>query len=150
MWKLRSGQGRVAMNKSVSKRKFDYALEERIQKLKQIKLKKSCESKLDWAVTAYCDWRNDRLERYDYDSAIYFADLLDLEKLQKDNLNHALCRFVSEVTRKRGTGPFPGATLYQMVVAIQKYLTVNKLKWKLIEGEEFQDCHTVLDHVMQE
>ena len=37
-----------------------------------------------------------------------------------------------------------------MVVALQKYLNVNKLKWKLIEGEEFDEMRTVLDNVMQE
>ena len=37
-----------------------------------------------------------------------------------------------------------------MIVAIQKYLIVNKLKWKLVEGDEFEECRTVLDNIMQE
>ena len=37
-----------------------------------------------------------------------------------------------------------------MIVAIQKYLWINKLKWKLVEGAEFDDLKTVLDNVMKE
>ena len=37
-----------------------------------------------------------------------------------------------------------------MIVVIQKYLFVNKLKWKLIESDNFEDMRTVLDNVMQE
>ena len=139
-----------ATSKPVSNRTYNFTSEERIEKLKQIKLKKNSENKVDWAVNAYIDWRNERLEKFQYDPAIYFADLLDIDNLEKSNLNHALCRFIPEVTKKRGTGPYPGATLYQMIVAIQKYLVLNKKKWKLIEGEEFDDMRIVLDNVMQE
>ena len=41
---------------TVSKRKFDFASEDRIGRLKQIKLKKKSEAKIDWAVSAYIDW----------------------------------------------------------------------------------------------
>ena len=76
-------------------------------------------------------------------------NLNDLESLTKENLQHALCRFIPEATKSRGEGPYPGATLYQMIVAIQKYLFVNKLKWKLIEGEEFDEMRTVLDNARE-
>ena len=143
-------QPKVATAQIVSKRKFDFTTEDRIEKLKQIKLKKSCESKVDWAVTAYIDWRNERLETYRYDPAIYFADITNLDTLEMVNFNHALCRFVPEVKRKRGEGLFPGATLYQLIVALQKFLTINKIRWKLMELPEFEDMRTVLDNVMQE
>ena len=123
----------IATTRSVSKRKFEFANEDRIESLKQIKVKKSSESKLDWAATAYIDWRNARLERFQYDPAIYFADITQLETLEMANLNHALCRFIPELERKRGKGPFPGGTLYQLVVALQKYLFVNKVKWRLMD-----------------
>ena len=135
---------------TVSKRKFNYASEERIANLKQIRLKKKSEAKIDWAVSAYIDWRSDRLERFQYDPAIYFADLTQLDTLQKDNLNHTLCRFIPEVTKKRGEGEYPGATLYQMIVAIQRFLVVNKVKWHLLDDLEFDDMRTVLDNVMRE
>ena len=134
----------------MSKGKFNFASEDRIETLKKIKLKKKSEAKIDWAVSAFLDWRNDRLGKFQYDPAIYFVDLTQLESLQKDNLNHALCRFIPEVTKKRGDGEYPGATLYQMIVAIQKYLVVNKVKWRLLDDPEFDDMHTVLDNVMRE
>ena len=59
-----------------------------------------------------------------------------------------VCRFISEIMKNQGTGPFSGATLYQMIVTVQKYLFINKIKWKLIESEDFQGMRTVLDNVM--
>ena len=107
-------------------------------------------AQLNWAVTAYVDWRNECLHNFNYDVGIYYADLLDLKSLTKENLQHALCRFIPEVTKKKGDGLFPGKTLYQMVVAIQKYLWINKIKWKLVEGDDFEELKTVLDNVMKE
>ena len=73
-----------------------------------------------------------------------------LTELEMANLNHALCRFIPEVSKKHGEGEYPGATLYQMMVGIQKYLFVNKIKWKLMELDEFEEMRTVLDNVMKE
>ena len=131
-------------------RKFNFLSEAGIAELKQIQMKKKSGSKLNWVVTAYNDWHNERLEKFNYDVGIYFADLNNLKELTKDNLQHALCRFVPEVEHKWGEGQFPGKTLYQMIVAIQKYLWINKIKWKLVQGEEFDDLQTVLDNVMKE
>ena len=70
---------------------------------------------------------------------IYYADLNKLEELSRENLEHALCGFIPEVTKVKGDGPYPGKTLYQMIVAIQKYLNINEINWKLIDGNEFQN-----------
>ena len=61
---------------------------------------------------------------------IYMCDLFDLPHLEKMNLNYSLCRFIPEVTKAKGQGPYPGRTLCQMVVSIQKYLNINKINWK--------------------
>ena len=76
----------------------------------------------------------------------------DLPNLKKENLNHALCHFIPEVTKKEGEGPYPGCTLYQLVGAIQEFLNVKKIPWVIAEGkgEDFEDVHTVLDNVMKE
>ena len=136
--------------KSVSKRKFSFTTEARIEELKKIRLKKQTEAKVNWAVTAYTDWRNERLYNFNYDVGIYYADLQKLNELTPENLQHALCRFIPEVTKVKGDGPFPGKTLYQMVVAIQKFLHINKIMWRLVDSYEFMDVQTVLDNVMQE
>ena len=149
--KFHGRQSRLATTKSVSTpHKYNFASEERIQKLKEIHLKKKSETKIEWTVSAYTDWRNERLYNFQYDVGIYETDLNQPEKLTKENLQHTLCRFIPEVTKKRGEGFYPGAMLYQMVVAIQKYLFVKKLKWKLVEGDDFDEMRTVLDNIMQE
>ena len=45
---------------------------------------------------------------------------------------------------------YPAKTLYQMIVAIQKYLNVNKIPWKLIDSPQFESVKNVLDNVMKE
>ena len=46
---------------------------------------------------------------------------------------------------------FPGKTLYQMVIAIQKHLNINRIPWQIVTlVSEFLDIRTVLDNVMQE
>ena len=136
--------------KSVNKRKFSFKSEARIAELQQIRLKKKTAAKVNWAVTAYNDCRNERLYNFNYDVGIYYADLNTLETLEKSNLKHPLCRFIPEVTRVKGDGPCPGKMLYQMIVAIQKYLNINKINWKLVDGNDFHDPHVVHDNVMQE
>ena len=144
-------KSRLALKKAVStKRKFDFQTEDRIAKLKEVELKKRVQSQVDWAVGAYIDWRDERLFTYNYDFGIYMADLRNLEELTKENLCYSLCRFLPEVTKQRGEGDYPGRTLYQMLVAIQKYLNVNKIFWKLVEGPDFLEARTVLDNISKE
>ena len=144
-------RARMAAGGTVS-RNFNVTSEERIKELQQITLKPKSESKVNWGVNAYNEWRMFRLETFNYDFAIYNADLNDLSNLRRDNFCHALCRFVPEVTKKKGGGPYPGRTLYQMLSAIQKYLNVNKINWQIPEGKdpEFEDVRIVLDNVMKE
>ena len=139
------------MKQTVS-RKFNLVSDARVEELKQIRLKPKSEAKVHWEVNAYNEWRNYRLFTFNYDVAIYYADLNDLKSLNKANLNSALCHFIPEVTKQKGNGQYPGRTLYQMICAIQKHLHVNKLPWKLLEGEgsEFEDVRIVLDNVMKE
>ena len=143
-------KSRLAMSKTVSKRKFKFIEEDKIEELQEVQLKKSVESKCNWAVTAYVYWRNERLRTFNYDYSIYEADLFNFETLTKEVLNQALCRFIPEVTKTRGEGPYPGKTLYQMIVAIQKFLWVNRIFWQLIEGVEFIDKKSLLNNVMMQ
>ena len=133
-----------------SRRSFKFLTEERINKLKKMKLKRHSEAKVRWAVNAYTEWRVARLENLGHDKNIFDANLNELSRVTKKNLEYSLCRFVPEVTKSKGEGPYPGKTLYQMTVAIQKFLEINKIKWKLIHGVEFEDLRIVLDNVMKE
>ena len=144
-------RARLATKRTVS-RHFNYTSEDRIKHLKQIHLKPMSESVMNWGMNAYNDWRDYRLETYNYDYGIYNADINDLSNLKKENLNHALCRFIPEVTKKKGGGAYPGRTLYQMIGAIQKHLNINKIPWLIAEGKgsDFEEVRNVLDNVMKE
>ena len=133
-----------------TKRNFKFLTEERINELKKIKLKKRSEAKVKWAVNAYTEWRDARLGNGPFDQNICDANLNDLSKINVTNLEYSLCRFVPEVSKSRGDGPYPGKTLYQMIVAIQKFLQLNKYNWKLIHGQQFEELRVVLDNVMKE
>ena len=141
----------MATKRAVS-RNFHLTSSDRIAHLKQVHLKPNSEYKVNWGVNAYNDWRNFRLETFQYDFSIYNADLNDLPNLKKENLSEALCRFVPEVTKQKGEGLYPGRTLYQLVGSIQKYLNINRINWQIGEGKDpaFEDVRVVLDNVMKE
>ena len=103
-----------------------------------------------WGVNAYCEWCDQRLKEFNYDYPIYMADLNNLEMLEKEHLEYALVRFIPEVTKCKGDGQYPGRTLYQLCTSIQKYLNINKIPWKIVKGNEFEDVKIVLDNVMKE
>ena len=139
----------VIAARAATKRSIQMTSSQRMRQLKQIQVKANTQSNINWAISAYNHWRNERLSNYEYDYGIYFVDIMDPQKLEKMNLCHALCFFIPEVTKKSGEH-FPGKTLYQLVVAIQKHLQVNKVRRRLIEDPEFSDVKIVLDNVMKE
>ena len=69
--------------------------------------------------------------------------------INKESLCYALCRFMPEVTKKDGSD-YPGKTLYEIIVVIQKHINNKNLPWKLIDDPAFLDVKTVLDNVMKE
>ena len=81
---------------------------------------------------------------------VFEANLSDLDSLTQNALQHSLCKFIPEVTKVNEGGEYPGKTLYEMIIAIQKYLTENQINWKLIDGPEFINVKTVLDNIMCE
>ena len=100
------------------KSRFNLISNAKLQQLKTATLKKKRQSKMDWGVKAFMDWREERLEKFYYDVGIYFSDLNDLSNLKLENFHHALCYFIPEVTKSKGEGEYPGSTLYQLVVVI--------------------------------
>ena len=58
-----------------------------------------------------------------------------VKSILKENLIHSLCRFIPEITKKKDGSPYPGKTLYEMIVSIQKYLNQNDVPWKIIEDQ---------------
>ena len=118
--------------------------------LKQEQLKKRTFSKVQWAVNAFQDWRSAQMESPDtFDVRIYETDLERIELLEKDSFEFSMCKFIAEV-RKLDGSKYPGSTLYQLVVSIQKHLIVKGKKWKLIESGSFSNLRMVLDNLMKE
>ena len=83
------------------------------------------------------------------DINIFDANLENLESVRKMNLEHALCIFIVEV-KKVNWEEYPGKTLYQLTVSIQRYLNENNLHWKLVDGPDFKNFMVVLDNIMKE
>ena len=139
-----------AASKTVSNvRRFKRISDEKIRELKQQKLKKRTFSKVQWAVKAFKDWRKNKLETT-FDGRVYECDLDRVELIEKDTFEYAMCIFLAEVTKVKDGSEYPGKTLYQLVVSIQKHLNINGKKWKLIENSEFGELRNVLDNLMKE
>ena len=45
---------------------------------------------------------------------------------------------------------YPGKTLYQLVVSIQRYLNEQDINWKLVDGPDFKNLRVVLDNLLKE
>ena len=120
-----------------------------MRELQREKLKKKSEAKMNWGVLAYDRWRCARLKSVTGEEAIEIVDIHDLDNITKPKFIESMCYFIPEVVKKNDE-LYPGPTLYQMCVAIQKYLNYNKLQWKIVEGPEFYDLKMVLDNVMKE
>ena len=114
-------------------------------------MKKQTFNKMQWGVRAYNDWRDDKIR--DSENCYPFivrSDLKNLESLEVNDFCESLCMFTPQVTKVKTGKDYPGKTLYEMIVSIQKFLNQNNKPWKLIEGPEFVNVQTVLDNVMKE
>ena len=147
--KIRARSAKLALQRAVKRKPYNFLSSQRVQDLKKEQLKKKSLAKVNWGVSAFKDWRAARLD-YQFDHQIKATDLDDLQSLTKENLIYSLCFYIPEVTKRDTNDLYPGATLYQLVVSIQKYLHVNKICWKLVEGPEFTDVKCVLDNIMKE
>ena len=85
-----------------------------------------------------------------FDVRILHSDLKEVLNLNKVDFEYSMCRFIAEVVKVKNGDDYPGRTLYQLCVAIQKYLFSNGSKWKLIEGGQFENLRNVLDNTMKE
>ena len=124
------------------------------QKLKQLgmkQIKRRSLAKIQWGMCAFQEWREHKLQDFiNYDPIIFETNLDDLGSLNQAKLSHSLCKFLPEVTKVKDRATYPGATLYQMVIAIQRHLNEKGLNWKLIDGFQFSNVKIVLDNIMKE
>ena len=72
-----------------------------------------------------------------FDPILLEVDLDVFGALTKEQLNHALWKFIAEVTKKKDGADYPGKTLHEMIVTIQKHLNQNNVPWHLLDDPEF-------------
>ena len=134
-----------------SVRRFKRITEDKMKMLKQEQVKRRTYAKVQWAVKAFKEWRNNRLsDAIGFDVRVYECDIDQVECLEKDTFEYAMCKFLAEVTKVKDGSDYPGTTLYQLCVSIQKYLLLKGKNWKLVEGGQFIQLRTVLDNLMKE
>ena len=113
-------------------------------------MKKKTENKMMWGYRTYQEWRAKKLSDCNaYDVDIFNANLDDLKSLTMENFESSLCVFIAEVNKVNGED-YPGMTLYQLSVSIQKYLNEKGIDWKLVDGSNFKQYRIVLDNAMKE
>ena len=103
--------------------------------------------KVKWAKGVFQEWRYHRNLSPDF-SDIH-CDLDDLSTISVQNLNFALCHFITEVKKLDGED-FPPKTLYEIIVCIQFYLETEGFALKLISDPGFQEVKFTLDNTMKE
>ena len=142
----------MVKSKFVSRKcSFNHITSAKLNELKTKQIKKRSLLKIQWGVRAFQEWRQHWLESSElYDNKIFECNLDQVGSLTKTNLAYSLCLFLPEVTKVKDGEAYPGKTLYQMVIAIQRYLNEKGLDWKLIDGTGFQTVKVVLDNVMKE
>ena len=81
---------------------------------------------MNWGVDSYNRWRESRIKACNYNDAIFNSDLKNVDSLTAEQFSIALCYFMPEVV-KQNDELYPAASLYQLVVAIQKYVNFKKI-----------------------
>ena len=61
-----------------------------------------------------------------------------MHEMTKDRINYALSHFICEVCKVDGSG-YPGATTYEMVTNLQKYLEMNPVYHKLLTDQDLKE-----------
>ena len=142
----------MGASKTVSTvRCFKNVTDTKLRDLKTRWMKKRTFNKMKWGVRAFNEWRTNKLlcpEQYDVH--IEKANLDNVRNVKKESLIVAMCKFIPEITKVRDGSDYPGKTLYEMVVSIQKFLNENNIPWKILDDPEFIEVRTVLDNVMKE
>ena len=103
--------------------------------------------KADWAVKLFESWKtwlklqpNSNLELDALDS--------DLKEMNETDLDKIIGMFVQQV-RKRNGELYPGKTLYELVVSLQKHLEINQRHLSLIDRSDFPSIYYALDVSMK-
>ena len=95
----------------------------------------------------YSEWRSARNSLPQFETIV--ADLDNVFSLTVENLNFALCHFMTEIRKLNGC-EFPSKTMYDIIICIQFYLGAFGFNWKLVDDVYFQDVKFTLDNLMKD
>ena len=130
---------------SVSKRSFNAPLKtEDLNELKHKNFSEDTLKKVKWAVKMYREWRANRLIQ----GELVPLDLDDKNTVTSEGLNSAMPRFITEVQKLNGE-PFPGRTLYDIIICVQFHLEICGFCFKLLSDDTFKDIKWTLDNIMK-
>ena len=136
-----------AVSVTPSPRTFNMPLpEDALKELSHKNFSDDTMRKVKWARKMYRDWRSYRQSLGMENMAL---DLEDTATITPENLQFALCRFITEVKKVNGED-FPGKTLYDIIVCIQFHLECLGYSYKLINEALFRDLKFTLDNTMKE
>ena len=82
--------------------------------------------KVNWVRRMYTDWRNYRNGSPSLESVE--CDIEDISNLNKESLNKAICKFITEVKKVDGSD-YPPCTMYDIVICLQFWLDSNGIMW---------------------
>ena len=102
--------------------------------------------KVNWVFNMFRDWRNYRNNSNELENVE--CDLDEVRRITKENLIHAVVRFLTEVKKIDGSD-FPGKTLYKILICIQFHLETLGFNWKLINEDVFNEIKCTLDNLMK-
>ena len=76
------------------KRQYNIVSEQKLRKMMELTYEVRSEAKIKWAVKAYRDWREMKLDDTECEEEIIFSDIDEVSMLTKERFEIALCRFI--------------------------------------------------------
>ncbi|XP_048247045.1 uncharacterized protein LOC125377495 [Haliotis rufescens] len=109
------------------------------------------QNKIDWALSVFKRWREERRSRSIDNNLDIPSECLktELSEMSAADLNIALKYVLFEAAKKDRTN-YPSNTLYGLYGAFQSHLKAQYSKSNLFEDDEFREARAALDAVMKE
>ena len=102
--------------------------------------------KIKWVTKMFHEWRTYR-NNQNFDQKID-CDLDEKNTITWESLNIAMPHFITEVKKVNGQ-PYPGKTLYDIVICVQFHLETMGFCYKLLNEDGFREIKWSLDNVME-
>ena len=124
--------------------------DDEIANLVSQKTPKATQKSVKWAASLFEEWRIQRNKKV-IDGATSELSTIPhkIEKLNHDEINYCIARFIMEV-RKCDTSEYPPKTLRYLVVMLQAHLRNNGRQVNLLNDPDFKELQNALDASMRD